>query len=45
MRAAYNLARWLVHNENDAEDIVQESYLRALRFFSGYYGGDAERGC
>lgn len=41
MRAAYNLARWLVHNENDAEDIVQESYLRALRFFSGYYGGDA----
>jgi len=39
--AAYNLARWLVHNEHDAQDIVQEAYLRAFKFFSGYYGGDA----
>lgn len=41
MTAAYNLARWLVRNEADAEDIVQEAYLRAFKFFSGYYGGDS----
>ncbi len=39
--AAYNLARWLVRNTHDAEDIVQESYLRAFKFFGGYQGGDA----
>ena len=41
LSAAYNLARWLLHNEQDAEDVVQEAYLRAFRFFSGYYGGDS----
>jgi RNA polymerase sigma-70 factor (ECF subfamily) len=39
--AAYNLARWLVRRPQDAEDIVQESYLRAFKFFGGYRGGDA----
>lgn len=38
--AAYNLARWLVRNPQDAQDIVQESYLRAFKFFGGFQGGD-----
>ena len=39
--AAYNLARWLTRYEQDAEDVVQEAYLRAFRFFPGFRGGDA----
>ncbi|MGE0884307.1 MAG: sigma-70 family RNA polymerase sigma factor [Blastocatellales bacterium] len=39
--AAYNLARWLMRNDHDAEDMVQEAYLRALKFFGGFRGGDS----
>jgi RNA polymerase sigma-70 factor (ECF subfamily) len=36
--AAYNLARWFTHNDHDAEDVVQEASLRALRYFGGFRG-------
>jgi RNA polymerase sigma-70 factor, ECF subfamily len=35
----YNFARWLVHNSNDAEDLVQETYFKALRGFSSFQPG------
>ena len=38
--AAYNLARWLMRNETEAEDLVQEAYLRAFSHFAGFRGGD-----
>jgi RNA polymerase sigma factor (sigma-70 family) len=40
LNAAYNLAYWIMRNQHDAEDVVQEAYLRAYRLFSGYRGGD-----
>jgi RNA polymerase sigma-70 factor (ECF subfamily) len=39
--AAYRLARWLIANEHDAEDVVQEACLRALRYFRTYSGGNS----
>jgi RNA polymerase sigma-70 factor (ECF subfamily) len=38
--AAYNLARWLTRNDQDAQDVTQEAFLRAFRFFDGYQGGN-----
>ncbi len=38
--AAYNLARWLTRDPHDADDVVQDAYLRAFRYFGGFRGGD-----
>ncbi len=38
--AAYNLARWLTRRSEDADDVVQEAYLRAYTFFDSFRGGD-----
>jgi len=38
MDAAHNLAKWLLRNEQDAQDVVQEAYLRAFKSFGGFHG-------
>ncbi len=40
LNAAYNLARWLTHNGDDAEDLVQDAFLRAFRSFETFQGQD-----
>src|ERR1700732_1872875 len=40
--SAYNLARWIVRQDQDAQDIVQEAYLRALKGFPGFRGGNGK---
>jgi RNA polymerase sigma-70 factor (ECF subfamily) len=40
INAAYNLARWLTRNGDDAEDVVQEAFLRAFRSFETFQGED-----
>jgi RNA polymerase sigma-70 factor (ECF subfamily) len=39
--AAYNLARWLTRSPDDAEDVVQEACLRALRYYRSFHGESA----
>jgi RNA polymerase sigma factor (sigma-70 family) len=39
--AAFNYARWLTRNDADAEDVVQDAYMRALKFFSSFRGDNA----
>jgi len=41
LASAFNYARFLLQNQSDAEDVVQESYLRAFKYFRGYQGGDS----
>lgn len=41
LKAAYNLARWLTRNDQDAEDVIQEASLRAFRSLDGFRGSDA----
>ena len=38
--AAHNLAKWLLRNEEDAQDVVQEAYLRAFKSFGGFHGSN-----
>lgn len=40
LNAAYNLARWMTRNNDDAEDVAQEAMLRAFRFFDTFRGED-----
>src|SRR5437667_11635801 len=40
--AAHNLARWLLRNEQDAQDAVQEAYLRAFKSFGGFHGSNGK---
>jgi RNA polymerase sigma-70 factor (ECF subfamily) len=40
--AAHNLARWLTRNTDDAEDVVQDACVRALKYVGGVQGGDAK---
>src|SRR5207245_1284263 len=40
--AAHNLAKWLLRNEQDAQDVVQEAYLRAFKSFGGFHGSNGK---
>jgi RNA polymerase sigma-70 factor, ECF subfamily len=38
--ASHNLAKWLLRNEQDAQDVVQEAFLRAFKSFGGFHGSN-----
>jgi RNA polymerase sigma-70 factor, ECF subfamily len=40
--AAFNLARWLTRNDHDAQDVVQEAMMRAMRYMASCRGDDAK---
>jgi RNA polymerase sigma-70 factor (ECF subfamily) len=40
--AVHNFARWLMRNDDEAREVVQETFLRALRYFDSYRGSDAK---
>lgn len=40
LNAAYNLARWLIRDETETDDVVEEACLRAISQFAGFQGGD-----
>ena len=43
LSAAYGLARYLMRNDADADDVVQEAFLRALKYFGGFRGEGASQ--
>lgn len=42
LKAAYNLARWLLRSEQDAADVVHDSFLRAHRYFDSFDSADGK---
>ena len=38
--SAYNLARWLLRSDQDAQDVVHDAFLRAHRYFASFDGSD-----
>jgi len=42
LKSAYNLAKWLTRSHEDAEDVVQEAFLRAFSAFESFRGEDAK---
>ena len=42
LAAAHSMARWMARNPEDAHDIVQEAFIRAIRFFDGFRGENAK---